>query len=544
MAEDQFDSRDLDPENARPTDDTPSSDDDPRASVLRPQEMGRAEAKPIPPRIREQALPEKDDDRFFDRWVVDKARGLGERAVRQPALDQLKKTVRSFAEWRSLRHRARAETESIGDRELVASTAERIRNAEAEAGRLEASAEEADRDATRFARDIEEANERIADLRPALRGSPRWDFRLVGLANFVVFGVDFYIIQIALRSIPGTSSQHRLTALMLGMGAVVVGDVLGWMAAAGSINREGEIHRPRPATIAAVAGMLILAIWFFGELGEFREAGLRAAEQRGPDFGDPTFFTIAQILFLIAAAVSCFAYMGRRTGRELYRAQQEGLARRDQLRREVSSLKERATEAHRRAAEAPALSKAAEERIRSRERIADGKAKHDLKQGEYLESLVVPEYMRERAGVESGIRAWHFGRPTQLNVPPLLLVSSAIAGTLMAGGITYLIMGNVLTSVITGVVVAFAFALALWGRHGDEVEPERPWWYVARLFATARKPEERATDIEQIVPFDADEASRDSHANGNHSARRATRKELWEQLEKVREIINGENGKD
>ena len=147
------------------------------------------------------------------------ARILGSRAVKQPALEKLKQTIRSFAEWRSLQRGPDAEQQSLSDRALVASAPERIKNLEAEATRLDARAEEAEREVAHQEREVEETAEGIADLRPALRGS-RGDFRLVLASNVVVFGVDFYIIQVALETIPGTFDQRRLTAAMLGAGAV------------------------------------------------------------------------------------------------------------------------------------------------------------------------------------------------------------------------------------------------------------------------------------------------------------------------------------
>lgn len=482
-------------------------------------------------------MPEKDDDRFLDRWAVDKARILGSRAVKPPALERLKQTVRSFAEWRSLRHGPDAERQSVADRELVASASERIKNLEAEAARLDAQAEKTEREAVGQESEVEAASEGIADLRPALRGS-RGDFRLVLASNCVVFGVDFYIIQVALETIPGTADQHRLTAAMLGAGAVLVGDLLGWMAAVGSFRRDGAIQRPQPAAIAAVAGLLILAVWFFGELGDFREFGLDAAKETGPDFGSPTFFTIAQILFLIGSAVASFAYVGRRTGRELRAFHQAAVAKLDELKGEVKALRTRAAQAREGATEAPGLRLAAEERIRSRERIADGLAKKDLKQGEYLENLVVPEYMRERAAVESGIYRWQFGDEETHNLSLLGLVP-AVVTTLAAAGIAYWVVGTVLISIVTGVIVAAAYALAISGRNGEGPERNR-WQYVARLIPSARKGNERATDIEGLVPAEEVEVTQNGSANGNGRRRRVTREELLERIEKVKEILDDE----
>jgi hypothetical protein len=513
--------------------------EDPRPMELRPQEMSKAESIEMKPRIREQALPEKDDDRFFDRWVVDKARILGGRAVRQPALEKLKQTVRSFAEWRSLRHGPDAERQSLSDKALVASAPERIKELEAEAARLDARVGETEREAGGQQREVEEMAEGIADLRPALRGS-RADFPLVLASNVAVFGVDFYVIQVALETIPGTADQRRLTAAMLGAGAVLVGDLLGWIAAAGSFRRDGSIQRPRPAVIAAVASLLILAVWFFGELGDFREFGLDAAKETGPNFGSPTFFTFAQILFLIGSAVASFAYAGRRTGRELWAFHQAAVAKLDELKGEVKTLKDRASKARREAAETPGLCLAAEERIRSREQIADGLARKDLKQGKYLESLIVPEYMSERAAVESGIYRWQFGDEGEVRSLSLLGFVPAVVATLAAGGVAYWVVSSALISIVTGVIVAGAYALAIAWANGEASE-RKHWEYVAQLIPSARKGNERATDIEALVPTEEAETTQNESANGNGRRKGATKEELRERIEKVKEILGDED---
>lgn len=520
-------------------DDAASPHEDPRPAELRPQEMPRTEGKPLPPRPREQALPEKDDDRFFDRWVVDKARILGGRLVRQPAVEKLRQAVRSFAEWRSLRHGPDAERQSFSDRAVVASTAGRIQNLEAEAAGLDKRAEEAEREAARQESEVEEAGERIADLRPALRGGGA-DFSLLAATNVAVFGVDFYVIQVALETIPGTADQRRFTAAMLGIGAVMVGDLLGWMAAAASFRRDGSVQRPRPAAIAAIAALLILAVWFFGELGAFREFGLEAARKSGPKFGSPTFFTFAQILFLVGSAGANFAFQGRRTGRELRTVQEAAQVKLDNLREEIKSLKSRAAEARQAATEAPGLRLAAEERIRSRERIAEGLAKKDLKQGEYLESLIVPEYMRERAAVESGIYRWLFGDEEEARGFSLLGFAPALVATLAAGGVAYWVVGSVMIAVVTGVIVAAAYALAISGKDDAPAAITHPWQYVARVFPAARKTE-RATDIEELVPAEGVEGTQNGGANGNGRRRGATKEELQDRIKKAAEILSDED---
>lgn len=539
MAEDNLNSQGMEPEGGFEGSGQP---EDPRPWALRPQEMPPAAGKPMPPRVREQALPEKDDDRFFDRWVVDKARALGGRAVRPPAVAQLKKAVRSFAEWRSLRHHPAAEQQSLADRALVASTEERVKNAQVEAQQLKANAEAAEREAGRYGREAEIAEEKLDEMRPAMRGSS-WDFLLTLSANGVVFGVDIFVIRVALERIPGTPKEQWFTALLLGGGAVVVGDVLGWMAAAGSIRRDGSIRRPSPTSIAFIAIILILAVWFFGQLGDFREFGLdAAAKQDGTKLGDPTFFTIAQILFLLSAAVVCFAYVGRRAGREQIFTRQVALEKQRKRAAEASALQQRAEVAERVAAEAPALKAAAEERIRSRERIAEGRIEHDLKQGEYLENLVDPEYMRERAGVESGINFWQFVSEQgpwgggEGNAVALRLIPAV--ATLLAGGLAYLIVDSVLIAVVTGVIVAIAFGLALWGK-GPEKQQDGARRYIAEMLVAARNRRERATDIEQLIPTGRRDAGSRNGSSGN-GWEALTRKELEGRMQEVRDAMGGD----
>jgi hypothetical protein len=541
MAEDHFNNFGVPGEGAY--DDSGSSRENSEPFALRPQEMSRAEGEPQPPRPREQALPEKDDDRFFDRWVVDKARILGSRAVRPPAVSQLKKAVRGFAEWRSLRHRPAAEQQSLSDRALVAATDEKIKNAQAEAEQLAANAQAAEREAAKRAREAEIADEKLMELPPAMRGSS-WDFLLTLFANGVVFGVDIFVIRVALERIPGSPEEQWFTALLLGGGAVVVGDVLGWMAAAGSIRRDGRLRRPSPTSIAFITIILVLAVWFFGQLGDFREFGLQAAAKHdGTKLGNPTFFTIAQILFLLSAAVVCFAYVGRRAGRELMIVRQSALDEEGNCTREATKLRDEAQAAERVAAEAPALRAAAEERIRSRERIAEGKIEHDLKQGEYLENLVDPEYMRERAGVESGINFWQFlhdqsSWSTQGGNVLLLRILPA-AATLAAAGAAYLIVDSALIAIVTAMIVAVAFAVALWGKAREQVREDGSRRYVAEMLEAARSRRERATDIERLVPSDGPHGTNGAgNASGNGNGwKDKTRKELEEWMSEVRDAV-------
>lgn len=505
-----------------PFEESRSDSEDPRPSALRPQVMPTAEVPSMSPRVREQALPEKDDDRFFDRWVVDKAQQLGARAVKRSALAKLREAVQSFAEWRSLRHDPAAERANMSDKALVASTDATISKAEAEAERFAAEAKEAEEKAEELDRAAETVAEKLSRFAPALRGS-EWDFYLALLANVVVFGVDIFIIHLSLGLIPGDEMEYWLTALAMGAGAVVVGDVVGWIAAAGSIRKDGSIGRPGGPSAAAVAGILILAVWFFVELGDFREDGILAlAQQDGVRLGSPTFFTVAQILFVLAAAAACFAYVARRQGRETKVEHTKALEERDATRKEAKSLRERVERALRVAAEAPALREAAKERIQAREKIAAGDAKHDLKQGEYLKSLIDPEYMRERADVESGARYWQLESRAESSRPATLRVGLAVAATLFAGGIAFWVVQSLFAAVATAAIVAAAFALAS-GRGDSEEETEgereRRRRYVAQMVVAARRGKDRAGDIERLVPFPPPAPAPGRAADGNGRAR-------------------------
>ena len=517
--------------------------EDPQPSALRPQAMPTAEVPSMSPRIREQALPEKEDDRFFDRWVVDKARDLGARAVRRAALEKLKEAVDAFAQWRSLRHGPAAERENMNDRALVASTPARIKRAEAEADRLGKAADEVEERAGRCEVEMQETAEDLSGFRPALRGTD-WDLLILLLANAVVFAVDIFIIHAALGRIPGNDREYWLTAITMGAGAVVVGDALGWMAGAGAIRKDGSIGRPGRSTVAAVAGLLILSIWFFVELGDFREFAIVAeARDNGVNLKDPSFFTIAQTVFLLASAVSCFAYVARRTGRGLLRQRLDLQKERDDYRAEAKTLREGVEQARRVAAKAPVLCEQAKKRIAARDRIAKGDAEHDLKQGEYLKALVDPEYMRERADVESGVRYWQFERGSEPDRTVLLDFVPAVVASLAAGGIAFWVVDSLFAAVITSAIVALAFFVTGdWDsaeEDGDEpvLERERQRKYIARLVASARKGKDRAGDIEGLVPFPPatppDQSVKSNADNGGKGGSRRLTKEEKAKMKKT-----------
>jgi hypothetical protein len=484
------------------TDERPG--EDPRPTDLRSQEIPTATLTSLPPRAREQALPEKDDDRFFDRWVVDKAQDLGMRAVKRPAVKRLQDATQAFAEWRSLRHKPAATRTTMDDRVLVASTDEAIGEAEAEAERLTHKAAIAESRSEICDAEVEAVAKERSALRPALRGGGP-DIGLVVLANFVVLAVDVFIIHLALGRIPGDPREFWYTALTMGAGAVVIGDVLGWMAAAGTVRKDGTIGRPARSSIVAVAGLLVLAVWFFVELGEFRaEALLTIGKRDELEFGDPNFFTIAQILFLLGAAAASFSYVARSHGRELLDRHGKALKQRDVHRGDAASLRNRAELARATAAAAPRLRKRAQERIKAHEQIAKDDAALDIKQGKYLQALIDPEYARERADVESGVRFWQFETQSASEMPAALRWALGVIATLAGGGIAYWVSSNIMFVVITAVVVATGYtAMTAWGGSADEEDAatrERHQRYVAKLVAEARVSDERATDIECLEP--------------------------------------------
>lgn len=491
--------------------------EDPRPTDLRGQEMPTAALTSMPPRIREEALPQKDDHRFFDRWAVDKARDLGTRAVRRKMVDKLRDAVSAFAEWRSLRHKPDAERATAKDRALVASTEATIKKAEKEAELLakEADAEEAK--VQQAETDVEQVAKQRNSMLPALRGSQS-DLGLTLLANLIVLAVDVFVIHLALERIPGNDREFWLTALTMGAGAVVIGDALGWIAAAASVRKDGSLGKPGRPAILAVAGLTIISIVFFIELADFREEAFKGIEKaEGLELGDPTFFMLAQILFLLGAAAVCFAYVARRPGRELEALESETEDRRDGHRAAARVLHDRAERARQIAAEAPANKARAQERIKSKERIADQEAKLDRKQGEYLRSLIYAEYARERADVESGARYWQSGSgPQEESSRTLALRWGLVVAVALLGGLgTWFLSKNEIGAAAVGLVFGLtAGALLLW-RPGNG---DRSGWreLFQRYVASMRQPDtERVTDIDELVPVPTPVVAPEAHENGD-----------------------------
>ncbi|HEX5711862.1 MAG TPA: hypothetical protein VFX85_00955 [Solirubrobacterales bacterium] len=481
--------------------------EDPRPDALRPQEIPTAKMEPVSPRVREQALPEKDDDRFFDRWVVDKARGLGARAVKRGELEKLREATGGFAKWRSMRHKPAAAQATIEDRALVAATGETIKEARAKAERLSREAEIAVAKEKVCAAETETLKKERSALPPALRGL-KLDMGWLAGANVVIFAVDIFIIHLALGRIPGNPRDYWLTAITMGAGAVVIGDVLGWIGAAGAVRKDGRIGRPGRPAIFAVAAILALAVWFFIELGEFRaEALIKIEDRTGVELGDPTFFTIAQILFLLGAAASSFSYVARSHGRDLLARHITAEQQRKTHDGDAIRLRGQAEQAHATAVAAPRRRDEANERIKARERIAEEQAKRDVQQGAYLEALIDPEYARERADVESGVRFWQLQAWSGGGeMPTPLRWALGVVATLLGGGIAYAVTVSLPGAVVIAVIVAGAYALmtARGGAEDEDAEArerERHQRYIAKLLTEVRYGDERATDIERLEPF-------------------------------------------
>jgi hypothetical protein len=509
--------------------------EDPRPTDLRAQSMPAATLTSMPPRMREQALPEKDDDRFFDRWAIDKARDLGTRAVRRRMVDKLRDAVSAFAEWRSLRHEPAAERATEGDRALVASTEATIKKAEAEAKQLEKEADAAEEKVKEAEADVEEVAKQRGSIRPALRGSLS-DLNLMLLANLIVLAVDVFVIHLALERIPGNDREFWLTAVTMGAGAVVIGDALGWIAAAGSVRKDGSLGRPSRPAILAVAGLTILSIFFFVELADFREEAFKGIEKReGLELGDPTFFMLAQILFLLGAASVCFAYVARRPGRELEALEKETEERRDRHRGAARVLYGRAEKARQVAAEAPENRAKAKERIKSKERIAKQEAALDRKQGEYLRSLIYAEYARERADVESGARYWQFGAREESSSPSMALRWGVVAAISLLGGVgTWFLLKNEIGAAAVGLVFAITCgALLFWDRgNGD-----RAGWrkLLQRYVASMRQPDrERVSEIDELVPVPSPVVAPHADENGD-SVKNAKFQDLLAEVKKKNE---------
>src|SRR4249920_3886785 len=190
--------------SAEPGDGSPSSD--PRPSVLRSEVMASAKEVKVTPKVRDQALPEKDDHRFFDRWMFDFARQLGKRAAKAIAVERLIAGGERFADWRAEGKELTAEEQNAEDLKLVASTDSRIERALGEVEQFETSEAEERALAREFEDELSAVAERHSRLIPAMRGSSV-DRYLVLLVGGVIFGVDLFVIQLALTQTVGDPTE-------------------------------------------------------------------------------------------------------------------------------------------------------------------------------------------------------------------------------------------------------------------------------------------------------------------------------------------------
>jgi hypothetical protein len=492
--------------------------EDIRPSLLRPEVMPAAKAVSVEPRLRQQAIPEKTDTRFRDLWARDLARALGERAVRREIIrERLVPAIRGLAEWSALRHEVDAERESVDDHQEVATAEAKIKEADSETKRRDAEAEEEAQKAERYEQEAKVAAERRTALRPALRGS-WWDWALLLLGNAVVLAVDVFVLHLGLALTIGSNGEHWITALLMGAGAVVVCDVLAWIAAAGTIRADDTFKHPPWQVLAAIAALSAVAVWFFVDLGDFRGASLQAQAHRdGLQIANPSFFTLGQVLFLIGAAVLCFSYFARRPGRELLRRQRETRKQCDIHLENVKRLHREAEEVRRVAAEVPVRRDAAAARIKARGRIAKAAAQLDRQEGVYQGDWVVVESEVPRADVEIGRHYWFVNGESQAEtrtratdrIKPVRIGLPA----LLASAATLIVAGSLAAAAITGLAVAAALILGARGRGASETDERVVKRDLARAFKAEIEPTStgggRASDIDRLVPL---------ASNGHHES--------------------------
>lgn len=482
--------------------------EDARPSLLQPQVMPTAKPVSIEPRLKAQALPEKDDHRFFDRWMLDWARELGERAVKIEALQKLADAGRAFAKWRSLRHAVVAERENAEDIQTVASTDSKVKKAEDEVTRCEARAVAEDRRAADYDREAKAATKARTALPPALRGS-KTDVALVLLGNVVVFAVDLVVLHLALGLTTGSNREHWITAATMGAGAVLIGDVLGWLAAVGTIRADGTFRRPSWHFMVLVAVLSAAALWFFANLGTFRAESLQELARRdGLHIANPGFFTIGQALFFAGSALLCFSYSARRNGRELLRHQEERQTQRDVHRAKAEAFRHKAEQARQLADDAPIRRDVAIARVHSRAQIAEAEAKLDLQQGEYLAELGEPEYLKHRADVEVGTRYWRIVEESRTALSQAVKKSdparAALAALLTAAAV-FIVAGSLVAASLSGFVVAVALIRGARGHGSSETGEQIVKRDLARAFraeiAASSTEGGRASDIDRLVPL-------------------------------------------
>lgn len=506
---------------------TPGIDEDPRPQLLEPEVFAKPKPVELDPVVREQGLPEKEDHRFMDRWSLDRARDLGERVVRRLGLERLQEGTEEFGEWRALGHEVRRYQEGADDAVEIATaddrTAEQARRAEAREARAVVEEDVADG----FEQKAKEAQEKRMELSAALRGSAA-DLVLWILAKLVLFAVDILVLHQALDLTTGSSFEHWATAGLIGAGVVVVGDVVGWALAAGTVRGRGTFRRPAEQVAIATALVVLLAVGFFVAMGTFRADSL--VEQARLDeisISSPGFFTLAQILFFVGAAASCFSYIARSEGRELRGRHKRELEREAEYRTKASKLREAAEEAWAAMGEAPIRKKAAEARQAAREAAALAQAERDRQQAKYLTPLLDAEYLARRAEVESGLRFWTVGQEGQtapreglglsrLAHPGLIVAALAAAVTFIATS-SGVIAGTVGLSVLVAIYVGLlAAGKPDEGPAGGPVEEDSSQAFVADVRAEPLPMgSNRASEIEGMVPLS--EADRNGDGSGPSS---------------------------
>jgi Flp pilus assembly protein TadB len=469
-------------------------------------------AKPVQvePRLRDQALPEKSDDRFFDRWAFDWARRLGEDAIKAEVVRRFFTGLRAFALWRSYQHTVVAEQESVPDVQIVASAEARINKAEGEVALCDEAAKQSQEQAKEAADEATASDAKRLALRPALRGS-RADGVYVLLADLVLFAVDLLVLHLTLRRVPASGELERwLTAIAMGGGAVLVGSILGWLGAAAVVPVEGGFRRPAWPFALTIAALGVLAVGFFLSLGEFRSASLELmAARNGVHIANPAFFALAQIVFSASAALSAVSFFARRSGREHLSEKRSAEAERDRHDEEAAALHRKADQARREAAEVPIHRDEAVARMHSRKKIAEAKSKLDRHQGEYLPKLCDGVYHDARAKVELGIHYWAVTEESATDSSAAASSAPSISGYAATAGLlavvaVLVLVGSLQVAVIAGIVVT-GVLLAVRGRRSTPRDEQTKRQELSRAFKADVAPSSSdaspASDIDRLIPL-------------------------------------------
>jgi hypothetical protein len=502
-----------------------------KPTMLQPEALAKAKEIEVDPVVREQGLPEKQDDRFMDRWTLDWARDMGERVVRRLGLRRLQEGTEDFGEWRAQGHEVRRRQEDSADKVEIATSdahiAEQKRRAEVGEARATLNEDRADG----YAEKAKSAEEGRMALSPALRGS-RADIYLLTVASVVLFAVDILILHQALGLVTGSDWEHWLTAGLLGAGIVVIGEIVGWAAAAAVVRGRGKFEVPAEKVAIAIALIVLMTILFFVALGIFRADSLsELAKIDGLPTSSPGFFTLAQILFFVGAAASCFSYIARTDGRLLLNQFKEAVKDEKERRDEAIKYRDEAEQAHRAVGEAPIRRKAAEARLASREALVAAQAQRDRQQAKYLKPLLEVEYLTRRAEVESGLRYWTFarGRQVALRLRSFAwILHPGLTFAVLTAGVTYAAMGKIEIAVTAGLAVLLAIWMGrLVSRSGDEKDDESPApEIVEEVYVAQVRPEPlpkdspQATEIERLVRRREEDRNGDSESRVGHDSGR------------------------